>query len=173
MKKSDLKCGQVVELRNNTLAMKLGNNFIYFDGYDEIEDWDEDLKESYTQDKNMDIMGVYDIKNGFNFMHLSDKRKEKCFLRLIWERKEIPKLTQIEIVLLEALPKDYGYIARDEDKELGIFESKPRKFTNWKNWDAENNFTKADTFHYPHLFNFIKWEDDEPWKISELIAGQK
>ena len=76
------------------------------------------------------------------------------------------KLTRIEKVILESLPKDIKWIARDRDEILYIYNWKPYKENDvWKN----KNDTYYDFFIFNHLFQFIQWEDEEPYSIGELL----
>ena len=75
-----------------------------------------------------------------------------------------PKLIEAERVILKNIPKKYKYIARDNSGLLYIYENKPKKDGNvWSNY----NYNCFDLFQ--HLFQFIKWEDEEPYKIQELL----
>lgn len=90
----------------------------------------------------------------------------------IWlkaEHKEKPKLSDAERVILENIPKDYKWIVRDKNNGLKIFILKPEK--ECVTWIGKNN-----KFHfmdlYNHLFQFIKWEDTNPYNIEELLEGE-
>lgn len=77
------------------------------------------------------------------------------------------KLTEDEKVILRNIDKKYKWIARDGDGKLCVFVDKPLKFPYmWNNkrntgWDFLNVFA--------HLFQFIKWEDEEPYLIEDLL----
>src|SRR5574344_1080375 len=62
----------------------------------------------------------------------------------------------------------YRWIARDENEELCVYETKPIKLTcSWLNFNIRERFdTVCDD---DHLFQYIKWEDEEPTKILDLI----
>jgi hypothetical protein len=75
-----------------------------------------------------------------------------------------PKLTEDEKVILRNLPKEYRWIARDNSRELYIYENKPKKDGKiWWIYGLKNQPP------FQHLFQFIKWEDKEPYKIKELL----
>lgn len=81
-----------------------------------------------------------------------------------------PKLSDAERVILENLPKEYNWIARDgiDDEcsgEVSCFNKKPFRSKMNKYWLDRSNVM---TSNYPHLFQFIKWED-EPYEIKELL----
>ena len=158
MKKSDLKYGNVVETRN-------GDKFLYhlitcdkllnldYNAFLRICNFDENLK--CIDDLNeFDIMKVY---------------KDYTCKELLWKRKEKSKLTEDEKVVLRNIDKEYKWITRDEDMTLSFHSVKPHKEAYF--WSSlEANYVD-DLF--PNLFQFIKWEDDEPYSIKELLEGEK
>ena len=82
------------------------------------------------------------------------------------EYKEPIKLTEDEKAILRNLPKKYKYITRDSFERIWVHKNKPRKGP--LIWDGNEN----DYFIlliYNHLFQFIKWEDEEPYNIEELL----
>ena len=92
----------------------------------------------------------------------------------LWERKETPRLTNDEIAILRNIDKKYKWIARDKNGILYIYDSVPEKRGNYK-WSR-------DTLHvdilsnlslFSHMFNFIKWTDDEPYVIVGLLYSRK
>ena len=153
MKKSDLKYGNVVELKN-------GNKYLFFDnqslinlkgiGCRALNNWCEDLTsaDGYTE---FDIMKVY---------------KDYTCKELLWERKEIPQLTADEKVILRNIPEYYKWIAKDIDGSLYVYASKPKKGITM--WESDG----LPMIPFYHLFQFIKWEDDEPYLIEELLKGE-
>ena len=154
MKKNDLKHGNAVKLRNGDtmlfcwhfpdeiLVSLEGRKFITFDSYrKDLTDIDNALE--------FDIMKVY---------------KDYTCKELLWERKEKPKLTEDEKTILRNVPKHYEWIARDIDGHLYIYASKPKKgLTIWVD-------TGLPMIPFDHLFRFIKWEDDEPYSIEDLLG---
>lgn len=85
-----------------------------------------------------------------------------CEKRKKWAESEYVekiKLTQSEKVILESIDKKYEWIARDKNNNLCVYLKKPLKeITAWMgfNWGDLNAFC--------HLFKFIKWEDEQPYK---------
>ena len=65
------------------------------------------------------------------------------------------------------LNSDYNYLARDEDGELWGFRAKPEKEDDF--WDAKTDYrsTIIESDDFPE----IKWTDDEPTKIAELLES--
>ena len=156
MIKSELECGNVVELRN-------GLKFLFLDrhkslveltgvGCTDIDYYDENLTRSSRQE-SYDIMKVY---------------KDYTCKELLWERKEKPKLNEDEKAILKVLLNEkYKWIARDKNDWLYVYASKPKKgITIWEN-------TGSPMMPFVHLFNFIKWEDEEPYSIEELLGEEK
>ena len=96
---------------------------------------------------------------------------ERCrFLMTRWllaEHKEYPKLTRFQYELLKKLINELNWMARDKDNEIYFYTEKPKK--------SENNWCSDD--YYKELwkilddFDFIKWTDEEPWNIQELLEN--
>ena len=157
MKKSDLKYGNVVETREGIKYLyhcKNSDKFLNldYDGFLWIRKFDENLKD--IDDLNeFDIMKVY---------------KDYTLTELLWERKEIPQLTEDEKVILRNVPKHYEWIARDIDGCLYVYASKPKKgITMWEDSGG------LPMIPFYHLFQFIQWEDEEPYLIEELLGKEK
>ena len=84
----------------------------------------------------------------------------------IKKSSQVPEITKAERVILENLPKKYKWIARDKDDDLYIFENEPYKSKFY--WYGKHT-TYIDIFVFNHLFQFIKWEDDNAYKIEDLL----
>ncbi len=94
--------------------------------------------------------------------------EEWLFDWMLEEHKETIKLTLHEKCILESLPNDYKYIARDENGDLGIYKHEPLKCQSvWIPQAALNGLRVVELFN--HLFKFIKWEDNEPYKIEDIL----
>ena len=155
MKKSDLEYGNVVETRMGGKYLFNFNkgdqflNLITGDSYLQLSNFNEDL----TNCCNIfDIMKVY---------------KDYTCKELLWERKD-PKITEDEKAILKVLLKEkYKWIARDKNGCLYVYASKPEKvITIWEG-------SGLPMMPFNHLFQFIKWEDDEPYSIEELLGEEK
>ena len=91
------------------------------------------------------------------------------FERMKWllsEYKEPVKLTKLEYELLKFWDsKKYKYIARDSSDTVYVYREKPsKKFELWGSiyeHCVEQEFDK--------LFLFVKWEDEEPTSIKEVL----
>lgn len=89
------------------------------------------------------------------------------------EHKEPIKLSEAERVILENLEERYKWIARDDDGELAVFSRQPGKIV-----EGEGGFwcrTSGEISNlgcFNHLFQFIKWSDNEAYEIAELLKGE-
>lgn len=77
------------------------------------------------------------------------------------------KLTLAEKIILENLDKKFKWIARDKDGMLLCCECKPYKVDNHNMWFI--NWGIFSCLPFEHLLQFIKWEDEEPFHIEELL----
>ena len=156
MNKSDLKNGNVVELRNGDfyVLVNIYNESILIDltgkYHFNFDIYDKDLTNTCGFEK-FDIIKVY---------------KDYTCKKLLWERKETPKLTEDEKVILRNLPKEYKWIARDKNNCIFIYINRPVKSDFWL------NACDSTRLAFPHLFQFIKWEDEEPYSIEDLLKGE-
>lgn len=145
--KSDLREGDVVEYRNGALRIvkgeKLYNNarLVY-----NVIDYDENLKN--LSGDHLDIVKVY---------------------RPIWKREDLT-ITSDEKVLLKNIAKNFKYIARNRDSTLFVYGDKPEKEVGTLNmWLRRPDSYIANLAVYIHLFPMVKWEDEEPWLIEDLL----
>ena len=155
MKKSDLKYGNVVETREGIKYLyhcKNSDKFLNldYDGFLWIRNFDENLN-IIDCDNGLDIMKVYE---------------DYTLTELLWERKD-PKITEDEKVILRNLPKEYKWIARDLSGMVYIFIERPEK------GQAIWYGCGQPMIPFYHLFQFIQWEDDEPYLIEELLKGEE
>ena len=151
--KKDLDSGNVVEI-------KCGQKFLYHNidrskildirGYNylELNRYDENFNRKAGNSEIFDIVKVY--------------RDYTCE-EVLWERKEIPQLTEDEKAILKNVPKKYKWIARDKSDWIFLYREKPIKLK--ISWSG----CMYTTLPFQHLFQFIKWEDDEPYSIEELL----
>lgn len=79
------------------------------------------------------------------------------------------KLTEDEKVILRNIDKKYKWIARDEGGSLYIYCDKPLKFLDM--WNNKRNTGWAFLNVFAHLFQSIKWEDEEPYLIEDLLKN--
>ena len=172
MNKQELEKGMVVETRDKLRFLVIGDNLEGKDGYLELQGYKDDMRfgskhePGYINLDNFDIMKVYP-----SILALTDINVAQ---QPLWERKEPPRLTNDEIAILRNIDKKYKWIARDKNGILYIYDSVPEKRGNYK-WSR-------DTLHvdilsnlslFSHLFNFIKWTDDEPYNINDLLDSMQ
>ena len=156
MKKSDLKYGNVVETREGIKYLYHCTNSdkflnLDFDGFLWIRNFGENLKDRNALNE-FDIMKVY---------------KDYTLTELLWKRKEAPKLTEDEKAILRNLPKEYKWIARDLSGMVYIFIERPEK------GQAIWYGCGQPMIPFYHLFQFIQWEDEEPYSIEKLLGKEK
>ena len=93
-------------------------------------------------------------------------------LKIIKQKKK-KEFNDDELCILRNIDKEYKWIARDKaDKDeydkhgnLNIYFGKPKKST--KSWLPSDIYCE---FHgYNHLFQSIKWEDEEPVYIDDYV----
>lgn len=157
MNKDDLKYGNVVELRN-------GNKYLYNNiinkhqlinfngiGYLDLESYNDNLSYKEEISSEFDIMKIY--------------RDYTCEY-LLWERKEKPKLSYDEKIILRSIDKCFKCIARDKSGILRICAGE-RLSKMYDQWYSKCYYSQS--FPYTNLFNFIKWEDEKPYLIEDLL----
>ena len=88
------------------------------------------------------------------------------------EHVEKPTITKKEKAFLE-LCKPESYIARDSNGNIYIYSAKPVKHSNCFSGDECVYMDLRDMakqiFSIENIFPFIKWEDEEPWKVEDLL----
>lgn len=84
------------------------------------------------------------------------------------EHKEQPKLTKNERKLCGLL-RPYNYIARDKLGGVFVYAIKPSKNEETCIWDDKPHALFSVSPFTDCNFSFIKWEDDEPWSVVDLL----
>lgn len=84
---------------------------------------------------------------------------------VIWERQEVPPLSEAEYHILKNLSKKWEWVARDKNGHLFIYTSKPDK----EKSEWISSYAASAFYMYDHLFSCVQWEDDEPWEITKLL----
>lgn len=148
MKKSDLVAGKhVVQYRDGNIRF-VGEHGTLLDDMGHsmhtLNNYDESLLRT-NGSKMSDIVAVYELNE-------------------VWKREE-PTITEDEKTILRNLPSNYEWIARDKNGMLCVYPDKPSK--GGTTWWGSLRHRSLDVFD--HLFKMVKWEDDEPWKIEDLL----
>ena len=153
MKKSDLISGKhIVELED-------GYKYLFLEG--------RFVNSRLWYDTDAKICKIFEIQEACS---LSDMLVFGKGLNLIWGRK--PEISEAERVILENVDKEYKYIARDKNGCLFLYSKEISKFTDEWCFDGDKG---TDGIHkgfnlFNHLFKMIKWEDEEPTLISDLLC---
>ena len=164
--KKDLLKGNVVETRDGSryiYTVAFGNSPDSQDlieltsttgGFSSTRIYTYYLKRENREYARFDIMKVY---------------KDYTCQEVLWERKEI-ELSDCERSLLGALPCEFKYIARDKRGDLFVFDERPVKYDEYSEWVITGRFANAGELKvFNHLFQFVKWEDEEPYYIPDLF----
>ena len=150
VKKNDLISGKhVVELED-------GDKYLFLEG--------RFVNSRFWYDTDAKICKIFEIQEAYS---LSDMLVFDKGLDLIWENKA--ELSEAERTILENLYRDSNYITRDECGELWLFENRPIKKDHI--WDFLDGFGEKFNL-YKHLFKMVKWEDEEPTLIADLLEGE-
>lgn len=148
MKKKDLVAGKhMVQYRNGNVRF-VGEYGILLDStgsyMNALNSYDESLLFN-NGGKLLDIVAVYEVNR-------------------VWKRED-PTITEDEKAILRNLPVNYEWIARDEDSRLYIYLDKPEKREDA--WMGKLDHRSLGALSL--LFGMVRWEDDEPWKIDDLL----
>ena len=171
MKKSDLVAGKhVIEVYGGELYFVCGNYLLSDDyGFNLLEDYNDELIMENDDGSYYKVVRIYEIKQNINLVSLMDSDN----LKLVWERRE--KLTDFERQILGYLVYrfKYTYIARDKDDSLYVYNQEPKKYI--KGWEIEKYefgvSRMEDLTEGSHLFPMVKWSDEKPTLISDLLNG--
>lgn len=107
------------------------------------------------------------LNNSDDEIILCSTRKVKWLLS---EYKEPPvKLTRFEQDVLKHLLEktQYRFIVREKSGSIYIYKRKPKKGIGA--WDNSTGMLNLNVFI--NLFPFIKWEDEEPTSIQEVLEN--
>ena len=113
------------------------------------------------------------IRDGINTATVSNALKiakalDTTIEELAESDKEYPKLTKYEKETLERMRDvEYSWIARNGYGYINIFFYEPSKTGDY--WVNGSNSLTMDI--YDKDFDFIKWTDEEPWNIKELLEN--
>lgn len=130
---------------------------------DKIKEYDYDFAE-----KNGEVIKCYGTCKSCDFgINNSGNCKYNQIKWLYEEYKEPIKLSRLEFELLKYyIEHGYQYITRDSSEALFAYDTKPCKMQH--HWMATENIKGI---YFDDLFSFIKWEDEEPINIKELLEN--
>lgn len=126
-----------------------------------ISNYDNELK--HKDNQNLDIIEIKRPERPQNLIYSNWEDAP-----VIWKRQEKPILSNNEYIILKNIDSDYQYIARDKNGLLYLYDIKPQKYNNHWNGDESTEFNM-----YSNFFKFIKWRDDEPYFIPNLLNEYK
>ena len=165
--KKDLLKGNVVETRD-------GSRYIYTFAFGNSPD-SQDLIELTSTTGGFSSTRIYTHylkreNREYAICDIMKVYKDYTCQEVLWERKEIT-LTDDERSLLRILPDTFKYIARDGhvDGDLCVYVDKPYKMGTV--WSTKNSGMHKNINAFNHLFQFVKWEDEEPYNLDELRRG--
>lgn len=166
--KENLKFGNVVELRgdnalclliphsgeNNSVGGTISNITIF-------ASLPKGVRVMYGEDINDDLTSNW--RNHYDIMKVYEDYTMK---NLLWERKEI-KLSEDERIILKNIDKKYKWIAREKSGQLWLFEDRPTISDDY--W-FDNGVCVESFYYFDNLFQFVKWENQIPYNIEELLS---
>lgn len=115
MKKSDLKNGMIVKLRDDSLMMVVDNRLVEVTVNLNLNNYSDTLE--YYSTTKYDIVAIYVQvrEGGFIFADLTDRNYK--YLDLIWKRVKV-ELTEDMKTLLRLLPRsEYDYLTRNDTSQ--------------------------------------------------------
>ena len=111
---------------------------------------------------NKDIMSDDDIESCFTN---GIDNKWLYFISELESLNHKISLSKLEYDLLEYYnAHGYQYIARDANKVLFVYDTKPVKMH--YDWEITENINSVV---FDDLFSFVKWEDEEPYSITYIL----
>ena len=154
--KDILKAGRVVQTRDGEYGIVLGNGISFKSQFMMISILNENLE--CKSNKLADIVVVFEV-NGFISI---DAILNGVFdFKEVWRKKDF---TEEDIMLAKLIPKQYKYMARDENGELFLSEIKPIKaYSAWTGVRVGSLGVFSDNF------KSILLNDKEPTLIEDII----
>ena len=134
MEKKDLEFGMIVETREgNKCLLHTRDNYhgsTYCVDYEETDVYLRNIENGIwigTLDLYTDTLFDKDFDNEFDIIKVY---KDYTLKEVLWERKEVPQLSDDAISLLKLLQKNWKYIALDKDfmeDEIWVYNYQPCK----------------------------------------------
>lgn len=117
----------------------------------------------YTKDSNgfSEVnIGIYLwVNNGGNVVYFKSSKEFK--------------VSEDEKAILRNISSEFRFIVRNMSGNIFLFEFSPHKNYNYNVWhrhDSPFGSGKIVDFSvYKHLFQYVKWEDEEPKRIEDLL----
>lgn len=109
---------------------------------------------------------LHDNKNSCSSFTCSECLR-LSLLELLEEYKEPIKLTRFEYKYLKVAKKEgFNFIARDNDGCVYLYINIPT-LKGTISWGYNGEFMIV----FEELFKFVKWEDEDPWNIDNILAN--
>lgn len=159
----DLKDEMIVKLRNGKIYLSLGENFVGENGYMKKSGYNKSLK--FQLCCLWDVVEVYppskEYGAGINGMLKPNAEP-------IWKEKKYIEIPEPDRTILENLDEKYKWIVRNNEGTVYVCSVKPTKCKSY--WLANG---QADVLSmFKHLFQFVRWEDEEPVNFREALKGE-
>ena len=190
MKKSEIKNGAIVKLKNGGYYLKVdktllevyivkksdvegGPTDLYFDNfcifltpqYMPLDKYENNL--TYKTDNDWSIIAVNNnTDNSRGYCNQVIAKVIKNGFKAI-DNCELSLLTKQEKVIINSIDNSiWKYIARDENGHLYLYLSKPKKYDDM--WDSKGDTNVSDFWAFDRMFRFISWNDPEPFEVAKL-----
>lgn len=132
---------------------------------EEIKNHDENSDDYLECWLHQITTNLHDNKNSCSSLTCSECLR-LSLLDLLEEYKEPIKLTRFEYEYLKVAKKEgVNFIARDKSNRLYGFEKQPTKDN--ATWGSRGDYVSM----FKSTFSFVKWEDEEPWNIDNILAN--
>lgn len=139
------------------------------------EHYKEEIIEALLKAGGCEFVATHTNIITHNCNRVSMSECKECDERFIeWlnaEYKEPVTISKIEFTILNEVDDKWKYMARDDNGDLFLYEDRPEKMA--YSWiDDKNGYYHC--FHaFNELFKFVKWEDNEPYLIDDLLNSKK
>ncbi|MFR8153765.1 MAG: hypothetical protein ACLU9Y_04185 [Thomasclavelia ramosa] len=133
----------------------------YENSYNDYQTLIEELS-----DEGFKVLFVDDNKNICRVVTCSECVR-LSLMNLLEEYKEPVKLTKFEYEYLKVAKRErFNFIARDGDGRSFLYKNKPLKSSD--EWIVAS---KDCCRILDSLFKFVKWEDEDPYNINEILSN--
>lgn len=101
----------------------------------------------------------------FNYPYRVCTKVTREWLEQEYKKSIIP--SKNEKAILGCLNEKWKWVARNKNGELYVFQDKP--FKDEYEWQVRPEVDQSSLFLFNCLFQFVKWEDEEPYSIEDLL----